>query len=78
MLTKDLKLRRNYDAMRYMNLMFRERAEIQCGNPNAYNADLRTAAKWMDLATARKRQKRSAYGSKARINRCGWKQLSTA
>lgn len=61
MLTKALSLRHDYsDAMAYMNLMYRERADIQCGNLTAYNADRGTADKWVDLTLATKKQKAEA------------------
>jgi tetratricopeptide (TPR) repeat protein len=56
MLTEAISLRRNYDdAMAYMNLMYRERADIQCGNTQAYHADLRTADQWVDVTMAAKK-----------------------
>ena len=60
MLTKALSLRPDYDdAMAYMNLLYRERADIQCGNKQAHDADLKTADQWVDLtmATKKARQK---------------------
>lgn len=58
MLTEALKLRPDYDdAMAYMNLMYRERADIQCNDDKAYNADVKTADKWVDLTMATKKQK---------------------
>ena len=58
MLTKALSLGPDYDdAMAYMNLMYRERADIQCGNTQAYRTDSDTADKWVDLTMATKKQK---------------------
>jgi tetratricopeptide (TPR) repeat protein len=58
MLKKAIELRRDYDdAMAYMNLMYRERAEIQCGDAKAYAADLKTADDWVDLTLATKKRK---------------------
>ena len=55
---KALKLRPDYDdAMAYMNLMYRERADIQCDDPAAHEADLRTADDWVDKTMATKRAK---------------------
>ena len=57
-LNKALKLRPHYDdAMAYMNLMFRERADIQCDDPAARDADLRTADEWVDKTMATKKAK---------------------
>lgn len=58
MFAKALELRPDYDdAMAYMNLIYRERADIQCGDQQAYSADVETADKWVDLAIATKRRK---------------------
>jgi tetratricopeptide (TPR) repeat protein len=57
-LHKALKLRPDYDdAMAYMNLMYRERAEIQCDDPAARDADLETADAWVDRTMAAKKAK---------------------
>jgi len=58
MLTEARKLRPDYDdAMAYMNLMYRERADIQCNDDKAYKADVRTADRWVDLTMATKKRK---------------------
>jgi tetratricopeptide (TPR) repeat protein len=57
-LNKALHLRPDYDdAMAYMNLMYRERADIQCDDPEAHNADLKTADEWVDKTMATKKAK---------------------
>ena len=57
-LTKAMTLRQNYDdAMAYMNLMYRERADIQCGNKQAYDADTKTADKWVEVTMGVKEAK---------------------
>ena len=57
-LAQAMNLRPNYDdAMAYMNLMYRERADIQCSDPAANVADLKQADKWVDLAIDSKKQK---------------------
>jgi len=61
MLTKAIDLRPDYDdAMAYMNLMYRERADIQCGDAQAHDADMKTADKWVDLIMASKKAKSEA------------------
>jgi hypothetical protein len=56
MLNKALSLRPDYDdAMAYLNLMYRERADIQCGNKAAYEADTTLADEWVDHAMATKK-----------------------
>jgi tetratricopeptide (TPR) repeat protein len=58
MLTKALNARQDYDdAMAYMNLMYRERADIQCGDKQAYDADTKAADNWVDATLAAKRAK---------------------
>jgi len=57
-LTQAIKLRPDYDdAMAYMNLLYRERADLHCGDAAAYDADLKKADEWVDLAMATKRAK---------------------
>jgi tetratricopeptide (TPR) repeat protein len=57
-LTKALQLRPDYDdAMAYMNLMYRERADVTCDNPAARAADLKTADEWVDKTLAVKKAK---------------------
>jgi tetratricopeptide (TPR) repeat protein len=58
MLAKALELRPDYDdAMAYMNLLYRERAEIQCGDPPSRAADLKAADHWVDLTMSTKKAK---------------------
>jgi tetratricopeptide (TPR) repeat protein len=57
-LNKALELRPDYDdAMAYMNLMYRERADIQCGDAKANKSDLKTADTWVDKTLAVKKAK---------------------
>src|SRR5438445_5118213 len=57
-LNKALQLRPDYDdAMAYMNLMYRERADVQCNDPAARAADLKTADEWVDKTLAVKKAK---------------------
>jgi tetratricopeptide (TPR) repeat protein len=57
-LTKALQLRPDYDdAMAYMNLMYRERADIDCDDKDAHAADLKTADEWVDKTMATKKAK---------------------
>jgi tetratricopeptide (TPR) repeat protein len=58
MLEKALQLRPDYDdAMAYMNLLYRERADLQCDSPAARAADLKTADEWVDKTMATKKAK---------------------
>jgi tetratricopeptide (TPR) repeat protein len=57
-LKKALDLRTDYDdAMAYMNLMYRERADVQCDDPAARAADLKSADEWVDKTLAVKKAK---------------------
>ncbi|MFI5113903.1 MAG: tetratricopeptide repeat protein [Terriglobales bacterium] len=57
-LTKALQLRPDYDdAMAYLNLMYRERADVQCDDKDARAADLKTADDWVDKTMATKKAK---------------------
>ena len=64
-LTKAISLRPDYDdAMAYMNLMYRERADIQCGDRKAYADDIKTADKWVDVTMTTKKAKAERTSSK--------------
>jgi len=57
-LNKALQLRDNYDdAMAYMNLMYREKADTDCDDPAARATDLKTADEWVDKTMAAKKAK---------------------
>jgi tetratricopeptide (TPR) repeat protein len=57
-LNKALQLRPDYDdAMAYMNLMYREKADVECEDPAARAADLKTADDWVDKTMATKKAK---------------------
>jgi tetratricopeptide (TPR) repeat protein len=58
LLQKALELQPDYDdAMGYMNLLYRERAEYECDDPEARKADLKAADDWTDKAIAAKKAK---------------------
>src|SRR4051812_20662209 len=57
-LQKAIELRPDYDdAMAYLNLHYRERADIQCDDPAAQQADLATADDWVKKTMDTKRAK---------------------
>ncbi len=57
-LNKAIQLRPDYDdAMAYLNLMYRERADVQCDDPAARAEDLKTADEWVDKTMATKKAK---------------------
>ena len=65
MLTKAISLREDYDdAMVYLNLLYRLRADVQCGNKEAHAADLKKANEWFDVAMAARKKKAEAAAQK--------------
>lgn len=57
-LNKAIQLRPDYDdAMAYMNLMYREKADAECDDLAARKKDLRTADEWVDKTMATKKAK---------------------
>ena len=68
LLDKALKLRQDYDdAMAYMNLMYRERADYECDQPAARTADLKKADEWVDRTIATKKEKANKGGNQGII-----------
>jgi len=65
-LTKAIQIRPDYDdAMAYMNLMYRERADVECDDLAAREADLKTADDWVDKTLAAKKTKAEKEAQKA-------------
>ncbi len=65
LLKKAIELKHDYDdAMAYMNLMYRERADIQCGDPRANASDLKNADRWVDMTLSIKKKKAEQEGAK--------------
>ncbi|HTW32325.1 MAG TPA: tetratricopeptide repeat protein [Candidatus Sulfotelmatobacter sp.] len=57
-LNKAIQLRPDYDdAMAYMNLMYREKADVECDDLAARAEDLKTADNWVDKTLATKKAK---------------------
>ena len=57
-LNKAIQLRPDYDdAMAYMNLMYRERADVECDDEAARAEDLKSADNWVDKTLATKKAK---------------------
>jgi len=64
-LNKALQLRPDYDdAMAYKNLLYREKADMECGDPDARMADLKTADEWQDKTMATRKQKAEKLAQK--------------
>ncbi len=58
MLQKALQIRPDYDdAMAYLNLLYRERADYECDDASARAADIKTANDWVDKTLATKKAK---------------------
>ena len=57
-LNKAIQLRPDYDdAMAYLNLMYREKADVECDDLNARQDDLKTADTWVDKTLSTKKAK---------------------
>jgi tetratricopeptide (TPR) repeat protein len=57
LLEKAVKMRPEYpDAMAYLNLLYREKAHIDCGDPEARQADLKTADGWVDKSISTRKE----------------------
>jgi len=57
-LNKAIQLRPDYDdAMAYMNLMYREKADVECDDLPGRAEDLKTADSWVDKTLATKKAK---------------------
>ncbi len=57
-LNKAIQLRQDYDdAMAYVNLLYREKADRECDIPDQRAADLKTADEWVDKTMAAKKAK---------------------
>jgi tetratricopeptide (TPR) repeat protein len=67
-LMKAVQLRPNYDdAMAYINLLYRRKADIECGDDAARKADIATADQWVQKALAARKaneQKKNAAAPK--------------
>ena len=62
-LQKALQIRPDYDdAMAYLNLLYRQRAEYECDSPDARRADLKLADDWVDKTMATKKAKAEKGG----------------
>jgi len=60
-LEKAIQLRPDYDdAMAYLNLMYHERADLECDSPAARAQDLKTADEWVAKTLAVKKAKAQA------------------
>jgi len=65
-LNKAIQLREDYDdAMAYLNLMYRERADVECDDEAARAEDLKTAASWVDKAMEAKQARAAKEAQKA-------------
>jgi len=69
-LKKAIELRPDYDdAMAYMNLMYREKADIECDDLAGREADLKTADSWLDKNLAvRKAKAEKQPGAQGIVN----------
>jgi len=69
-LNKAIQLRPDYDdAMAYMNLMYREKADVECDDLPSRAEDLKSADSWVDktLATKKAKAEKAAQNSQGGI-----------
>jgi len=60
-LNKAIQLRPDYDdAMAYLNLMYRRKADVECDDLAARQEDLKTADQWVDKTLSTKKQSRES------------------
>jgi tetratricopeptide (TPR) repeat protein len=52
------------DAMAYLNLLYRRKADTECGNPDAAIADTKLADDWVNKAMAARKKKAEAAAKK--------------
>jgi tetratricopeptide (TPR) repeat protein len=65
-LQKAIQLRSDYeDAMAYLNLMYRERADYECEDKDARADDLKKADEWQDKTLATKKEKEDKANQQA-------------
>jgi tetratricopeptide (TPR) repeat protein len=65
-LKKAIELRPDYDdAMAYLNLMYREKADVECDDLDARTQDLKTADNWVDQAMQAKQVRAAKEAQKA-------------
>jgi len=65
-LNKAIQLRPDYDdAMAYMNLMYREKADLECDDLAAREEDLNSADEWVDKTLATKKAKAEKFNRQA-------------
>jgi tetratricopeptide (TPR) repeat protein len=65
-LDKALQLRPDYDdAMAYYNLLWREKADLECGDAAARESDLKKADEWVDKTLATKKAKAEKAASQS-------------
>ncbi|MBV9574330.1 MAG: tetratricopeptide repeat protein [Acidobacteriales bacterium] len=63
-LNNALRIRPDYDdAMAYLNLLYREKADLECDDPAARAGDLKTADGWVDKTLATKKAKAEKQSS---------------
>ncbi|MFC6646128.1 tetratricopeptide repeat protein [Granulicella cerasi] len=64
-LHKAVEINPNYDdAMQYLNLTYRRKADLECGDDAARKADLSTADEWVQKATGARRANEAAKEAK--------------
>jgi hypothetical protein len=67
MLNKAISLRKDYvDAMTYMDMLYRLRAELECGSKKNFKADIKQSNEWADRAAAARKKQAEAAAKESR------------
>lgn len=72
MMVRAMELRPNYDdAMAYMNLLYRQKADIDCSDAGARDSDLQSAQDWADQSLNARKAKVEKFERQRRESRDG-------
>lgn len=72
MMVRAMELRPNYDdAMAYVNLLYRQKADIDCSDAGAYDSDLQSAQDWADQSLNARKAKAEKFDQQRRESRDG-------
>lgn len=72
MMVQAMELRPNFDdAMAYMNLLYRQKADIDCSDAGAYDSDLQSAQDWQNQTLNTRQTQREKFSHAGRESRDG-------
>lgn len=72
MMVHAMELRPNFDdAMAYMNLLYRQKADIDCSDAGTYHSDLQSAQDWQNQTLNTRKNQREKFSHAGRESRDG-------